>query len=154
MKVAVRSITEQLNSVKRMRGIGWCLGKSHHMLPEVARKTNSSSINTFRLRQNGHHFADDMFKFILLYKVIMLQLKFDWFIFPKGPIDNPSTLFQVMAWHRTCRIYASPGLSELMMESKVGCTRKMSTHQYTEYGYPKGEKHSWIQNWILRSIQE
>ena len=150
MKVAVRSITEQLHSVKRIRGIGWCLGKSHYMLPEVARKTNSSSINTFRLI-NGHHFADDMFKFILLYK---FQLKFHWFIFPKCPIDNSSTVFQVMAWHRTCRIYASPGLSELMMETKIGSIRKMSTHQYTECGYPKGERHSWIQNWILRNIQK
>ena len=43
--------------------------------------------------QNGHNFADDIFKCIF---VIRISLKF----VPKGLIDNKSALGQVMAWRR------------------------------------------------------
>ena len=61
----------------------------------------NTPINSYPPLQNGHHFADDIFKCILmkenLYISIWIQLK----CVPKGPIDNMSALVQVMAWHWT-----------------------------------------------------
>ena len=57
------------------------------------------TLNTLRQRQNGRHFADDIFKCIFLNFV------------PRGPINNIPSLVQIMAWRR-------PGdkpLSEPMM---------------------------------------
>ena len=51
--------------------------------------------NTLRLRQNGHHFLDDIFKRIFFNKNIWI-LKF----FPKGLIDNNTALVEIMAWRR------------------------------------------------------
>ena len=66
-------------------------------------------LNTLRPRQNGHHFADDTFKYIFLKIFIKISLK----CVPKSPIDNIPALFQIMAWRQ-------PGdkpLSEAMMVS-------------------------------------
>ena len=49
-------------------------------------------------KQNGHHFADDIFKCIFCNEkssiLFWISLKF----LPKGPIDNKSVLVQVMPW--------------------------------------------------------
>ena len=51
--------------------------------------------------QNGRHFADDIFKCIFMNEkfgiLIPISLKF----VSKGPIDNKSSLVQVMGWRRT-----------------------------------------------------
>ena len=69
------------------------------------------SINTLRPRQNGRHFADDMFKCIFLNEnlwiLIIISLKF----VPKGSINNIPALVQIMAWRRT----GDKPLSEPMM---------------------------------------
>ena len=54
--------------------------------------------NSFVPGQNGHHFADDILKGILinenLFILILISLKF----VPKGLIDNKPALVKVMAW--------------------------------------------------------
>ena len=59
--------------------------------------TPTQFLNTFWLRQNGHHFADNIFQFICLNEnsciLIPISLKF----LPKGMIDNRSALLQIMA---------------------------------------------------------
>ena len=70
-------------------------------------------INTLRPRQNGRHFADDIFKCIFLNENIWIPIKISVKFVPKGPINNIPALVQIMAWRR-------PGdkpLSELMMVS-------------------------------------
>ena len=74
--------------------------------------------NSLRPRQNGRHFADDIFKCIFLNEIyvwimsecpIKISLKF----VPKGPINNMPASVQITAWRR-------PGdkpLSEPMMVS-------------------------------------
>ena len=56
--------------------------------------------NTMRPRQTGRHFADDIFKCILLNENVWItirnSLKFD----PKVPINNIPALVQIMAWRR------------------------------------------------------
>ena len=70
-------------------------------------------INTLRPRQNGCHFADDMFKCIFLNENVWIPIEISLKFVPKGSINNNLALFQIMAWRR-------PGdkpLSEPMMVS-------------------------------------
>ena len=70
-----------------------------------------SHVNTLRPRQNGRHFADDIFKWIFLNKNLWIPIKISLTFVPQGPINNIPALVQIMAWHR-------PGdkpLSEAMM---------------------------------------
>ena len=68
-------------------------------------------INTLRPRQNGRHFADDIFKCIFLNENVWISSKISLKFVPKGPVNNIPALVQIMAWRR-------PGdkpLSEAMM---------------------------------------
>ena len=72
-----------------------------------------SSFNTLRPIQNGRHFADDVFKCILLNDILWISLKISLKFVPKGLINNIPSLVQIMAWRR-------PGdkpLSEAMIVS-------------------------------------
>ena len=71
------------------------------------------SINTLRPRQNGRHFADDIFKCIFLNENVSFPIKISLKFVPKGQINKIPALVQIMAWRR-------PGdkpLSEPMMFS-------------------------------------
>ena len=73
----------------------------------------SLHLTSLRPRQNGRHFADDIFKCIFLNENAWISLKISLKFFPKVPIDNIPALVQIMAWRR-------PGdkpLSEPMMVS-------------------------------------
>ena len=59
-----------------------------------------SSVNTLRQRQNGHHFADDIFKCIFLNENLWILIKISLKFVPKGSINNIPALLQVMAWRR------------------------------------------------------
>ena len=83
--------------------------------------------NTLRPRQNGRHFADDIFKCIFLNENVWIPIKISMKFVPKGPINNIPALVQIMAWRRPgdkplsepmmislqTHIYASLGLNEL-----------------------------------------
>ena len=49
---------------------------------------------------NGRHFADDIFKSILLNKNEWISIKISLKFVPKGAINNILTLVQIMAWRR------------------------------------------------------
>ena len=73
-------------------------------------------VNTLRQRQNGRHFADDIFKYIFLNENVWILIKISLKFVPKGLMNNIPSLVQIMAWRR-------PGdkpLSELMMVSLLG----------------------------------
>ena len=82
--------------------------------------------NTLRPRQNGRHFADDIFKCIFLNENIWISIQISLKFVPKGPINNIPALVQIMAWRRLgdkplsepmivyWRIYASLGFDELI----------------------------------------
>ena len=57
-------------------------------------------IRTLRPRQNGRHFADDIFKCIFLNENVWFPIKISVNCVPKGPIDNNAALAQIMAWRR------------------------------------------------------
>ena len=72
--------------------------------------------NTLRLRQNGCHFGDVIFKCIFMNEKFCISIPTSLKFVSRGPIDNKSALVQVMAWRR-------PGdkpLSEPMMASLLG----------------------------------
>ena len=58
-------------------------------------------INTLRPRQNEHHFADDIFKFIFLNEKVRISLKIHKRFVPKDPFNDNPALIQKMAWRRT-----------------------------------------------------
>ena len=55
-------------------------------------------INTLRLRQDGRHFADDIFKRIFPNENVWISIDISLKFIPKGPIDNIPAMVQVMAW--------------------------------------------------------
>ena len=59
-----------------------------------------SGINSLRPRQNGRHFADDIFKCILLNENVWIPIKISPKFVPQGPINNIPALVQIMAWRR------------------------------------------------------
>ena len=68
-------------------------------------------VNTLRTRQNGHYFADYIFKCIFLNENVYIPIKISLKFVPKGPINNILSLGTIMGWHH-------PGykpLSEPMM---------------------------------------
>ena len=94
-----------------MTPVGLC-DRTHYMA-----NCQDHHLNTLRPKQNGRHFADDIFKCIFLNENGWIPLKISLMFVRKGPINNIPTLVQVMAWRR-------PGdkpLSEPMMVS-------LSTH--------------------------
>ena len=71
------------------------------------------TFNTLRPRQNGRHFADNIFRYIFFTENAWIPIKISLTFVPKGRINNIPALVQIMAWHH-------PGdkpLSEPMMVS-------------------------------------
>ena len=67
--------------------------------------------NTLRPRQNGRHFADDIFKCIFVNENLWIPIKISLKFVPKGPINNIPALVQIMARRRP----GDKSLSEPMM---------------------------------------
>ena len=84
-------------------------------------------------RQDGRHFADDIFKCIFLNENIWITIKISLKFVPKGPINNIPTLVQIMSWRQPGdkpiwtndgwlnyrRIYAALGFNELTNSCKT-----------------------------------
>ena len=51
-----------------------------------------NDVNTLRPRQNGRHFADDVFKHILLNENAWISIKISLNFVSKGPINNISSI--------------------------------------------------------------
>ena len=68
---------------------------------------------TLRPRQNGRHFADDIFKRIFLKENVLISLKISLKFVAKVRINNIPALVQIMAWRRL----GDKPLSEPMMVS-------------------------------------
>ena len=70
-------------------------------LPPLGCQTCSNhSFNTLRLRQNGRHFADDIFKWIFLNENVWIPIQISRKFVPQSPIHNIPSLVQIMAWRR------------------------------------------------------
>ena len=58
-------------------------------------------LNTLRLKQNGCHFADDIFKCVFFNENVWIWNQISLQFVPKSSIDDKSALVQVMACHQT-----------------------------------------------------
>ena len=74
---------------------------------------NPLPMNLVRPRQDGRHFADDIFMCIFFNENCCILIKFSLKYVRKGPIDNNPALVQIMAWRRS----GDKPLSEPMMVS-------------------------------------
>ena len=54
--------------------------------------------NTLRSRQNGHHFSDDILKWLSLNENLWITIKISLKFVLRGPINNIPALVQIMAW--------------------------------------------------------
>ena len=64
-------------------------------------QTQATTIfKTLRTRQDGRHFADDIFRRIFLNENIEISIEISLKVVPNGPINNIPALVQVMAWRR------------------------------------------------------
>ena len=70
-----------------------------------------SSLNTLRLKQNGHHFADGILKCISLNENFSILNKNSLKYVPYGLIDNMAALAEMMAWH----LFNAKPLAETML---------------------------------------
>ena len=83
-----------------------CKKKSEDFCPGVYIRAVSVSeivtcfINALRPRQNECHFADDIFKCILLNENVWIPIKISMMFVPEGLIYNIPALVQIMAWRR------------------------------------------------------
>ena len=75
----------------------WELGNASNVIPHYSSK---AEFNTLRPKQNGRHFADDIFKCIFLNENAWISVKISPKFVPKGPIKNIPALVQIMAWRR------------------------------------------------------
>ena len=75
--------------------------------------TLSRVFNTLRPRQNGRHFADDIFKCMFLNENTLISISVSLTFVPEGRINNISAVVQIMAWRRL----GDKPLSEPMMVS-------------------------------------
>ena len=61
----------------------------------------TNAVNSSPLRQDGRHFADDIFKYIFMNGKLCILIWIPQNFVPNGPIDNKAALVQVMAWRET-----------------------------------------------------
>ena len=74
--------------------------ESLHALLQWCHRRVKASEDSLRPRQNGQHFSNDIFNCIFLNENVWMK----WLKFvPKGPIDNNTALFKIIAWHRDRR---------------------------------------------------
>ena len=64
-------------------------------------KIQQPYINSLRPRQDGRHFADDIFMCIFFNENCCILIKFSLKYVRKGPIDNNPALVEIMAWRRS-----------------------------------------------------
>ena len=79
--------------------------------------TRHQCVSTLRPRQNGRHFADDIFKCIFLNENVCISLKISLKFVSKVRMNNTPAMVQKWLGHYW-RIYASLGLNELNTTDK------------------------------------
>ena len=113
-------------------------------------------LNTLRPRQNGRHFADDIFKCIFLNENAWISLKISLKFVRKVRINNIPALVRIMAWRR-------PG-DKPLSEPMVGFlpeetyffqdTRKKVDETYFFQFCPEKTGRNWKKLWKMSAMLE
>ena len=100
--------------------MAWCRQATSHYLSQCWHSfmlpygvTRPQSVNTLRLKQNGHHFPYNILKWIFLNENVWILINISLNLVPMGPINNIPVMVQMMAWRRL----GGKPLSEPMMHS-------------------------------------
>ena len=101
--------------------------------------TRPQWVNSSSPGQNGHQFADDIFKCIFMNKDVWILINIALKFVPEGQINNITILIQILAWHQ-------PGdkpLSESMMFRLLThiCVTRPQWVKYS-LGYPSFVRHT------------
>ena len=121
----------------------------HTLLLSTLVSLASGLLNTLRPRQNGRHFANDIFKCIFLNENVRISINISLNFVPKGLINNTPTLVQIMAWRR-------PGdkpLSEPMMVNlltHICVTRPQWVNDIPLSNWIIGCQRRWLSAWRPR----
>ena len=105
-------MVEQCGSKQRLWGSGegslkgfafFLFWTAHHVKAEmcILEDDGFDLAYTLRPRQDGRHFADDIFTCIFFNENCCSLMKFSVKYVRKGPIDNNPALVQIMAWRRS-----------------------------------------------------
>ena len=85
--------------------MAWCCQATSHYLSQCWPRSRSPNVitrpqwvNSSPPRQNGHHFADNIFRCIFVNKKFCIFIKISLQFAPNGPIDNNQALAEIMAW--------------------------------------------------------
>ena len=79
----------------------WSMTWTTHLKDKRATLVIQFVINSLRLRQNGCHFEDNIFQFILIIIMLSIQIQISLKFVPKGYINNKVALAVLMAKHWT-----------------------------------------------------
>ena len=58
------------------------------LAPRIHNPSAAMALNTLRRRQNGHHFADDIFKCIFLNENVWILIKISVKFVPEDPVNK------------------------------------------------------------------
>ena len=119
----------------------------------LCRHMASFGLNTLRLRQNGRHCPDDIFKWIFLNENVWISIKISMKFVPKVPINNIPALVQIMAWHRS----GDKPLSESMMNSlltHICVTQPQWVNELKGFVSEKKASKSFLLNWLIDRITQ
>ena len=96
------------------------------LLFRVLKNRCFSNVNTLRPRQNGHHFADNIYRCIFLNENVWIPIKISLEFVPKGPINNIPILVWIMAWRLDgAKPLSKPILVYILSEPMMIC---LTTH--------------------------
>ena len=88
-----------------------------HLLPCYWETPVHRLFNTWRQRQNGHNFTDNIFKYIFLNANVQISINISLKFVPQGQISNIPVLVQIMAWRRTGnKLLSEPMVFDLLMQ--------------------------------------
>ena len=93
MKVADDLAPNRHKVISSHYRLGYAYSDMNHTTHQ---KYRVQTINTLRPRQNGHHFADDIFKCISLNENVWIWITISLKFVPKGQINNFPTLVQTI----------------------------------------------------------
>ena len=94
------------------------------------------NVNTLRLRQNGLHFADYVFKRIILNENVWILIKISLKFVLKGQNNNIASLVQIMAWRRLGdKPLSEPIMARLHMHISITRPQWVNHIPLTNKGY-------------------
>ena len=103
-------------------------------IPVLFLHITRQSLNTLRPRQNGRHFADDIFKCIFMNENVWIVIENSLNFVPKGRINNIPALVQIMGWRRRGdKPLFEPMMVSLLMHTCVTRAQCVKPESHAEF---------------------